>query len=118
MITKCVSGVEFLAAPGIQTPHGFSTRIGGVSEGIFQSLNLGHRRGDDPERVEENYRRFCAATGTDVSRVVMTNQVHGNTVKVVTSADVKPHLLAPTPFEADGLATNVPGGTLVIFSAD
>ena len=48
----------------------------------------------------------------------MTNQVHGNVVKVVTRADVKPDLLAPTPFEADGLATNVPGVTLCIFSAD
>ena len=118
MITKCVSGVEFLAAPALQTPHGFSTRVGGVSEGIFESLNLGHRRGDDPERVRENYRRFCAATGTDANRVVMANQIHANTVRVVTDADVKPDLLAPTPFEADGLATNVPGVTLVIFSAD
>ncbi len=118
MITKCMYGVEYLASPLLDTPHGFSTRVGGVSQGIFESLNLGHRRGDDPERVRENYRRFCAATGTDVDRVVMTNQVHSNVVKVVTAADVKPDLLAPTPFEADGLATNDPGVTLVIFSAD
>lgn len=118
MITKCIHGVEYLASPLLATPHGFSTRIGGVSEGIFESLNLGHRRGDDPERVRENYRRFCAATGTDAGRVVMTNQVHSNVVKVVTAADVKPDLLAPTPFEADGLATDVPGVTLCVFSAD
>lgn len=118
MITQRVHGVEFLAAPGITAPHGFSTRVGGVSTGIFESLNLGHRRGDDPERVRENYRRFCAATGADVGRVVMTNQVHSNVVRVVTEGDVKPDLLAPTPFEADGLATNAPGVTLVIFSAD
>lgn len=118
MITCCKEGVEFLTSPGIAAPHGFSTRVGGVSTGIFESLNLGHRRGDDPVCVRENYRRFCAATGTDVERIVMTNQVHGNEVKVVTAADVKPDLLAPTPFEADGLATNVPGVTLCIFSAD
>lgn len=118
MITCCKDGVEYLASPGMETPHGFSTRVGGVSTGIFESLNLGHRRGDDPERVRENYRRFCAATGTDETSIVMTNQVHGNVVKVVTQADVKPDLLAPTPFEADGLATNVPGVTLCIFSAD
>lgn len=110
--------MEFLTSPGIATPHGFSTRLGGVSTGIFESLNLGHRRGDDPEKVRENYRRFCAATGTDDKAIIMTNQVHGSAVKVVTRADVKPDLLAPTPFEADGLATNVPGVTLCIFSAD
>lgn len=118
MITKRIHGVEFLAAPAIKTPHGFSTRRGGVSTGIFATLNLGHRRGDAPDNVRENYRRFCAATGTDVNRVVMTNQVHSNLVRVVDDGDVKPDLLAPTPFEADGLATNVPGVTLVIFSAD
>lgn len=118
MITCCKEGVEFLTAPDIAAPHGFSTRLGGVSTGIFESLNLGHRRGDAPEKVRENYRRFCAATGTDGNRIVMTNQVHGNLVKVVTAADTKPDLLAPTPFEADGLTTNVPGVTLCIFSAD
>lgn len=118
MITCCKDGVEYLASPGIRMPHGFSTRVGGVSTGIFESLNLGHRRGDDPENVRENYRRFCAATGTDGNSIVMTNQVHGNVVKVVTRADVKPDLLAVCPFEADGLATNVPGVTLCIFSAD
>jgi len=118
LITKSVHGVEYLTSPLLETPHGFSTRVGGVSAGIFKSLNLGHRRGDDPERVRENYRRFCAATGTDDHSIVMTNQVHGNAVKVVTAADVKTDLLAPTPFEADGLATNVPGVALCIFSAD
>lgn len=118
MVTKCVYGVEFLTSPGIAAPHGFSTRVGGVSTGIFESLNLGHRRGDDPSNVRENYRRFCAATGTDGNSIVMTNQVHGNAVKVVTRADVKPDLLAACPFEADGLATNAPGVTLCIFSAD
>lgn len=118
VVTRCVDQLEYEASPLLAAPHGFSTRIGGVSTGIFTSLNLGHRRGDDPENVRENYRRFCAATGTDAAAIVMTNQVHGSEVKVVTRADVKPDLLAPTPFEADALATNAPGVTLCIFSAD
>lgn len=118
MVTRCVDRLEYEASPLLNTPHGFSTRIGGVSTGIFESLNLGHRRGDDPSNVRENYRRFCAATGTDENGIVMTNQVHGKVVKVVTRADVKPDLLAACPFEADGLATNIPGVTLCIFSAD
>ena len=118
MITKSVQGVEFVCSPDLPTPHGFSTRVGGVSEGIFATLNLGHRRGDEPEWVRENYHRFCAATGTDARAIVMSNQVHGKTVRVVTAADRKPDLLAPTRFEADGLATDVLGLTLCVFSAD
>ena len=43
--------------------HGFSTRLGGVSEGIFASMNLSFTRGDDPQAVRENFDRFCAAIG-------------------------------------------------------
>ena len=45
--------------------HGFSTRIGGVSPAPWDSLNLGVGRGDDMDRVRENYRRFCAALGVE-----------------------------------------------------
>ena len=43
--------------------HGFSTRLGGVSEGIFASMNLSFTRGDEDERVRENFRRFCTPSG-------------------------------------------------------
>ena len=43
--------------------HGFSTRLGGVSEGDFASLNLSFTRGDDPEHVRENYRRIADSMG-------------------------------------------------------
>lgn len=117
-MTRCVGQLEYVASPLLDTPHGFSTRLGGVSEGYLASLNLGAHRGDREENLRENYRRFCAAVGVDVERVVMANQVHGAEVRVVTEADVKPDLLAPTPFEADALVTDLPGVTLVIFSAD
>lgn len=99
-------------------PHGFSTRLGGVSEGIFASMNLGHRRGDETENERKNYEIFCKATQTNVNSIVMANQVHGNFVKRVSSGDVKEDLFSPAKFEADGLVTNTPGITLVIFSAD
>ncbi len=118
MLTRRVDQLEYLASPLLDTPHGFSTRLGGVSEGYLASLNLGCHRGDTEENLRENYHRFCAATGTDDKRVVMANQVHGVAVRAVTEADVKAELLDPTPFEADGLVTDVPGVTLVIFSAD
>ncbi len=118
METRVVGEVEYRASCLLDVPHGFSTRLGGVSGGHLASLNLGCHRGDTEENLRENYRRFCAATGTDVRRVVMTNQVHGVQVRAVGEADIKPDLLAPTPFEADGLVTDVPGITLAVFSAD
>lgn len=118
METRRVDTLEYLASPLISAPHGFSTRLGGVSVGIFESLNLGCRRGDEEAALRENYRRFTAATGTNPAKLVMANQVHGATVRHVTEADVKPDLLSPTPFEADGLVTDIPGISLVIFGAD
>lgn len=117
-MTRCVGQLEYEASALLGTPHGFSTRLGGVSGGYLASLNLGCHRGDGEENLRENYRRFGAATGTDMDRVVMTNQVHGVAVRAVGEGDVKPDLLAPTPFEADGLITDCPHITLVIFSAD
>ena len=66
----------------------FSTRRGGVSEPPFDTLNLGGRVGDDPARVEENWRRLAAQTGLGFARV---RQVHG--ARAV-------HLDAPCPSPA------------------
>ena len=116
------NGVTFLSADGLLAAggvaHGFSTRLGGVSEGIFASLNLGTARGDDPERVRENYRRFCAAIGTDVNQLVTTSQVHGDVIRTATASDIKTDLFAPNEYECDGLITNEPGLALTIYTAD
>ena len=55
--------MEYLVAEGIGVPHCFTTRMGGVSEGIFASLNIGYNRGDDPKNVEENFRILAEALG-------------------------------------------------------
>ncbi len=73
-----VLGSETLRAHGFS--HGFSTRLGGVSEGPFASLNLGGAVGDDPERVRENHRRLAERVGYDVARLHQTSQVHGAAV--------------------------------------
>ena len=115
-------GVTFLAAGAFTSAggvaHGFSTRLGGVSEGIFASLNLGTTRGDDPGRVRENYRRFCAAIGANADRIVMTKQVHGTVIRTAASADVKADVCDPTEYECDGLITDRPGLALTVFTAD
>ena len=46
--------------------HGFSTRMGGVSEGCYASMNLSFTKGDDPEKVRENYRRMADMLGMDM----------------------------------------------------
>jgi len=116
------NGVVWYTADGISavggTVHGFSTRLGGVSRPPFDSLNLGLRRGDDLKSVAENYRRFCAALGARADNVVFSAQVHGDTIRTVTSADWGHGLSYADGWQADGLITDVPGVPLVVFSAD
>ena len=116
------NGLVYLAADGFEAAggvaHGFSTRLGGVSDGIYTSLNLGMNRGDDPDKVKENYRRFCAAIGADLKGVVCASQVHGDTVRPVTTADLGIGLDEGEPWQADGLVTDIPGVVLTVFTAD
>lgn len=67
--------------------HCFTTRLGGVSEGEAASLNLGFQRRDKRENVLENYRIVADAIGVEAGKLVASNQVHGDTVRIVTAAD-------------------------------
>lgn len=98
--------------------HGFATRLGGVSVGPCAELNLGLSRHDKPEAVRENYARFCAAIGADQKSLVMTHQVHEDTIRVARRSDILADLFAPIPYDADGLITNEPGLCLTIYYAD
>ena len=69
-------GAAYLTAPNIAACHAFSTRLGGVSTGVLESLNLSVRRGDTPENVRENWRRLGAAAGLDLTRAVYARQIH------------------------------------------
>ena len=73
------NGVVFITFPKLVKAgicHGFSTRIGGVSEGHLSSMNLSFTRGDDPEKVQENFRRIGAAIGFDAKDLVLSSQIH------------------------------------------
>lgn len=109
--------LEYESARGITVPHGFTTRLGGVSQGIFDSLNLGVHRGDDPANVAENYRRLGLALSFDPRQAVLAHQVHGDRVRAVTAADCRglDHRAYP---ECDALVTNTAGVALVVFTAD
>lgn len=118
---KNVNGLTFQVSRQLETcgiRHGFTTRTGGISEGVFSSLNLGLHRGDPSENVQENYRRVCQALEVDLSKLVFSNQVHADGIRVVTSADLGKGLEKRVDYEADGLVTDIPGVTLVVFGAD
>ena len=100
-------------------PHGFSTRLGGVSPAPWDSLNLGVGRGDTMDNVRENYRRFCAALGLDARRAVLSKQVHEDVVRHVTAEDAGKGLWRDRDYTSvDGMVTDVVGLPLVVFSAD
>lgn len=82
---------ELLAARNIR--HGFSTRIGGVSEGPFATLNVAVGPGDEPASVAENLRRFAAMISVDAERLFQTSQVHGADVRVIEKADDRLRIL-------------------------
>ena len=101
--------LEYLTAANLAAVHGFTTRFGGVSEGIFSSLNLGANRGDSLESVKENHRRLAAALGYSPEKLILANQVHGDLVRVVTENDCIgsiSHLDYPV---CDALVTATPG---------
>lgn len=116
-------GVTFLTYPAFeQMPeivHGFSTRLGGVSEGIYSSMNLSFTRGDKEEAVKENYRRIAAAIGFEMESIVTSDQTHTANVRRITEEDRGNGITKPRPYkDVDGMITNVPGVVLATFYAD
>ncbi|MFG6355403.1 MAG: peptidoglycan editing factor PgeF [Acetatifactor sp.] len=105
------------AQPGIT--HAFSTRRGGVSQGIYDSMNLSFTRGDDEEQVQENFRRMAAALQTDTSHMVCSYQTHTTNIRRVGREDGGKGILRERGYtDVDGLVTNDRGLCLVCFFAD
>lgn len=117
------AGVPFFVFPSIEKTgsvvHGFSTRLGGVSEGIFSSMNVSFTRGDREEAVRENYRRLGAAMGFSCENLVCSDQTHTVNLRVVTEEDRGKGFVRPKDYtDIDGLVTDVPGLVLAAFYAD
>lgn len=110
-------GLVFMTSSLLPVRHAFTTRFGGVSQGIFSSLNLGSNIGDPQENVAENYRRVCALMGVGPNDACVTKQVHASQVRVVTGADRHP-VGAEVPYQADGIVTSEKGLPLFCFTAD
>lgn len=116
-------GVVYLTYPALEATgvvrHGFSTRLGGVSKGIYASMNLSFSRGDEREAVLENYRRIAGAIGFDWESIVTSDQTHTANVRVVTESDRGCGLTRSRPYQdVDGMITDVPGLVLATFYAD
>jgi len=119
IITNKIGTLEILTAEGIDAPHCFTTRFGGVSTGIWESMNIGPSRGDDIRNVIENYRILGNVLGFIPEDVVIARQTHSDIVRKVGSADRGAGLLREKlPEECDALITNTPGVTLMVSTAD
>lgn len=111
------NGVPYLSYPLFERTgivnHGFSTRLGGVSQGEWATMNISAARGDDPEHVRKNRERIAQAIGVSVEDFTYTNQTHTTTVAVAEEKDRGKQFT-----ETDGIVTDVPGICLVTFYAD
>ncbi len=117
------NGVVYLTFPILSKynfiTHGFSTRMGGVSEGIYASMNLGFSRGDDEASVHENFSIIAKALQVSCEDMVFSDQTHTANVRVITEKDRGNGLSRPKNFfDVDGMVTNVPGLILTTFYAD
>lgn len=120
---KQVGEILYLSYPlleqtGIVT-HGFSTRVGGVSEGVCSTMNLSFSRGDKEDAVRENFRRMAKALGVEEDSFVFSHQTHTTNVRKVTLEDKGKGLVRPLDYQdVDGLITDIPGLCLSTFYAD
>lgn len=115
LVFPVLSGISFIK-------HGFSTRLGGVSQGIFSTMNLGSESSgyhDDPDHIMENYLRITSSIGIDPHTIVVSKQVHKTDIRRVDENDRGKGLYLPTDYdEIDGLVTDRPEVTLVTKYAD
>ncbi len=109
--------LEYLTALNLDIPHAFTTRCGGVSEGIFSSLNLAMHRGDSDENVKRNFEILANELDFDLNNLVLTRQTHSDVVRRVTKSDACGIDHSNYP-ECDALITNDEGAALVVFTAD
>lgn len=117
------SDLEYLTFPLLEQTgmvrHLFSTRLGGVSQGIYSSMNLSFTRGDDATAVSENYRRIAKILRCEPDCMVASQQTHTTGIRSVTWDDCGKGIVREQDYsDIDGLVTNVPGICLVTYFAD
>ena len=94
-------------------PHGFFGRRGGISMGLYGSLNCGLGSDDEPARVMDNRERVARHLGSDEARLLTCHQIH-SAVAVIVDAPWAPGMQP----KADALVTRTPGLVLGALAAD
>ena len=117
VITQKQGTLEYLTAEGVRAPHAFTTRLGGVSTGALESMNLAIKLDETDENVKANFEILGDALGFCISDLVLTRQTHSDIVRVVGRRDCNGCLHRDYP-ECDALVTNDPGVALTVFTAD
>lgn len=120
---RAENGIVYLTFPGLERTgtvrHLFSTREGGVSRGIYASMNLSYSRGDKKEAVDENFRRIAECMACSVEDMVCSDQTHTDHIRLVTAEDRGKGVVSPKDYrDVDGLITNEKGVVLCTFFAD
>ena len=115
--------LEYLTFPLLEetgmVKHLFSTRLGGVSKGIYASMNLSYTRGDEREAVDENYRRIADVLGCQMEDIVCSDQTHTTILMVAGRQDGGKGVTRSRDYhDVDGLLTDEPGIVLATFYAD
>ena len=106
-----ITASSLSAVPGVG--HGFFTRAGGMSTGLYRGLNCGLGSKDDPAAILENRARVARALGATDERVLTLYQVHSAAAHVIHEHIPREHLP-----QADGMATNKPGLVIGVLAAD
>lgn len=117
IISQKHNALEYSVSSRIPVPHCFTTRFGGVSTGIFASMNIANKEGEAPENVEKNLEILAREFGFDTKDMILTQQTHTDIVRVVTKQDHVGlhHKAYPV---CDALVTNDPGAVLMVYTAD
>ncbi len=122
-VLREAGGLRLLTWPALDASGAdaaVTARDGGVSSGVYASLNLSLSVGDDPASVLENRRRLAAGFGVRPADFVFANQVHGTGVRIVGDADrgSGAFSLEDAISKTDALVTRSPGVVLAILTAD
>jgi len=111
------NGIPYLRSPVFfgynYLVHGIFTRIGGISEPPYDTLNSSYNIGDRPERVKENLRTIKDAIGA--KDLISMNQVHGGGIIILRNDD---HTLIESTANSDALITDIPSVALMVKQAD
>ncbi|WP_026507134.1 peptidoglycan editing factor PgeF [Butyrivibrio sp. MC2013] len=122
---KIYNNMEYLTFPILEDSgwirHAFTTRVGGISKGIYGEANYSYSRGDDPACVDENLMRMgeILGVGRDLDRFVLTAQTHTTNIAVAGPEDAGRGIRGENAYtDTDGLITDVPGLILTSYHAD